>query len=321
MNWERRFGGREWKVTEYGVVSRNPETLVEEAHRTDGQPLTVTRYHDSWRAVIEKIAEEENVPKSIILATLATENGAARMRNGQPIIRPPRKEPGYESDQETPHRISVGPCHVLISTARAAMRDDDIDREWLLDLENNLRASFRFLAQQDNRWGHGFDPILASAVYNSGGLHDASNPESRFFNRWHLRSYGNHLDRFADWYGDACFILKDEIEEPEDDDEDDQDSRPSLLDGVELQPPGPLEVRSKPLPFGLGEKQEPLHPERIRRALRSEGFSLDDIRRIARAIEPLWAEAIQQLPWYSLVKRGLLWVHGIWQALRAPPED
>lgn len=216
MSWKSRFGGREWMLTRYGVLSRDPSDHAdEEAHRTDGQPVSVSTYLAHWRTTIETVSDEEGVPVDIILATLATENGPARLRDGKPVIRPPRKEPGYVSDRETPHRISVGPCHVLISTARGAMGNDRINRAWLLDLENNLRASFRALARKDARHGHGYDPILAAATYNSGGIYDASNPRSRFHNRWHLRSYGNHLDRFSNWYGDGRYVLRDQVPEPE----------------------------------------------------------------------------------------------------------
>jgi peptidoglycan L-alanyl-D-glutamate endopeptidase CwlK len=47
----------------------------------------------------------------------------------------------------------------------------------------------------------GDDPILVSAAFNAGGLYKSSK------NDWHLRSHGNHLDRAAAWYGDACTVI------------------------------------------------------------------------------------------------------------------
>ena len=205
---QSRYGGREWAVTGYGLMSWDPDTGETEAHRTDGEPVTVATYLAHWREPLVRVSAEEGVPLEIMLATIATENGAAQLVRGSPRIRPPREEPGYVSDEDTPHRVSIGPCHVLIETAQIAMRDPLIDREWLTDLENNLRASFRYLAQQDRRWEHGYDPILSAAVYNSGGLYDASHPQSQYHNRWHLRSWGSHLDRFANWYGDALAVLR-----------------------------------------------------------------------------------------------------------------
>jgi peptidoglycan L-alanyl-D-glutamate endopeptidase CwlK len=48
----------------------------------------------------------------------------------------------------------------------------------------------------------GDDPILVSAAYNAGGVYKSSK------NPWCLRAYGDHLDRAARWYGDACAVLK-----------------------------------------------------------------------------------------------------------------
>jgi peptidoglycan L-alanyl-D-glutamate endopeptidase CwlK len=46
------------------------------------------------------------------------------------------------------------------------------------------------------------DPILVAAAYNSGGIYKSTK------NPWYLRSHGDHLDRAAKWYGDACAVLK-----------------------------------------------------------------------------------------------------------------
>jgi peptidoglycan L-alanyl-D-glutamate endopeptidase CwlK len=53
----------------------------------------------------------------------------------------------------------------------------------------------------------GENPILVSAAFNAGGIYDASNQNSKNFNRWHIRSYGNHLDRASRWFGDACSLV------------------------------------------------------------------------------------------------------------------
>jgi peptidoglycan LD-endopeptidase CwlK len=48
----------------------------------------------------------------------------------------------------------------------------------------------------------GDDPILVAAAYKAGGIYKNTH------NPWHLRTYGDHLDRAAQWYGDACAVLK-----------------------------------------------------------------------------------------------------------------
>lgn len=47
----------------------------------------------------------------------------------------------------------------------------------------------------------GFDPILVAAAYNAGSLRPSSG------NHWRIHCHGNHLDRAAEWYGDACAVL------------------------------------------------------------------------------------------------------------------
>lgn len=202
-SWHSAFsGGREWRVTPEGIQSRGPGGL--ELHRTRGKPLTMRLYLAIWQEELVAAAEAEDVPLELLMMVLATENGPAQVDGQRLEYIPVRREPGYTSDEETPHRISVGPTHVLISSARAVMGDPSIDRAWLSDVGNNLRAAARFIRGQ--RGLTGYDPILVAAAYNAGGVYEAG-PGSRFTNRWRLRSYGSHLDRAAAWYGDARRVV------------------------------------------------------------------------------------------------------------------
>lgn len=67
-----------------------------------------------------------------------------------------RREPGYVSDRETPHRVSYGLMQTLISTARAAIGDSSIDRDYLLDPDGSIRAGTAYIAQQSKKTQ--FDP-------------------------------------------------------------------------------------------------------------------------------------------------------------------
>jgi hypothetical protein len=146
------------------------------------------------------------VPVAILLMTLATENGAARIGASGYLDYPQyRKEPGYISDDQTPHRISFGPCHILLSSARTAMGMPTLNRVWLSSPKNNILAAASFIANQ--KLITGYDPIRTSAAYNSGGIKVAVPGTSKYGNRWHLKSYGNHLDRAAAWFSDACRVL------------------------------------------------------------------------------------------------------------------
>lgn len=198
--WHSRFGGIEWRVTTEGVETR-PDGLM----RTPGEPITIRRLLSSWGPRLKSVALITKVPLEILMMTVATE-GALRWRGDHFSYPPLRKEPGYTSDGETPHRISFGPMHVLLSTYRAAMRDPHAGRMDAMSLPSNLLAGALYIA--DQAAVHGFDPILVAACYNAGGLYRAG-PGSRYHNRWHLRTYGSHLDRAARWYGDACAVVQD----------------------------------------------------------------------------------------------------------------
>lgn len=208
MAWQSRYNGREWNVTAEGVYSRRPLSASPrgDLHRTDGEPMTVHRYLEAWAPELVNAARNTDVPIAILLMTLATENGTALYSSdGHLRVTQYRKEPGYTSDDETPHRISFGPCHILLSSARRVMAMPDLDRAWLSQADNNITAAAIFIANQRDLTG--FDPIMVAAAYNAGGIYEARPGTSRYGNRWHLRSYGSHLDRAAAWFGDACRVL------------------------------------------------------------------------------------------------------------------
>lgn len=214
-DWHSAHGGREWRVTPEGIECRDPDGITY-VPRTRGEPWSVRRYLAYWREPLRTVAEEERVPISLLLMVIATENGPARVEGTQVRYKQIRAEPGYVSDEDTPHRISVGPCHLLISTARDVMDDPEIDRSWLSDVGHNLRACGRYIRWQ--RRMTGLDPIKVAAAYNAGGLYRALPGESSLGNAWHLRTYGEHLDRAAAWYGDAAAVLQEwnEVAELED---------------------------------------------------------------------------------------------------------
>jgi len=197
--WRSRFGGVRWRVTPAGVEIEGSGLT-----RTKGEPRSVRLYWAFWGTYFLRASEATGVPVGLLMMTVATENGGCRLEDGQPGVIPVRREPGYLDDAATPNKISVGPCHVLISTARAAMHNPMINRAWLQDRGNNILAAARYIAGQQAATG--FDPILVAAAYNAGSIREAK-PGSRYFNRWHMVTYGNHLDRAAAWYGDACAMM------------------------------------------------------------------------------------------------------------------
>ena len=207
MTWQQRFGGCRWRVTEEGIEVEGRGLM-----RTKGEPVTARRLRASWGSLIRSISATTNVPPAILMMTILTE-GALKWVPDDPEFpdvgkfRYPlyREEPGYKDDRLTPHLVSVGPMHILLSNYRAILHAPSATREEAAELPNNLLAGAIFIAERSAL--HRFDPILVAAVYNAGGLYDASDPESKYHNPFHLRSWPGHLERAARWYGDARAVL------------------------------------------------------------------------------------------------------------------
>lgn len=192
---------REWHGFEDSVrwrlVPQGVEIEGSGVERSGGRPTTVTRVWDTFGDEIDGVAKARNVPVPLLIATICTESG------GNPDA--VRLEPGYTSDQATPHRVSVGLTQTLISTARQATGKKDIDREWLRRPRNAIDAGAVYIGKQARTTR--LDPPLVAAAYNAGTL--AHNTGAR--NRWKLRQFpigsSAHCDRFVKFYNDAVAML------------------------------------------------------------------------------------------------------------------
>ncbi len=191
--YHRFRDGIEWRLQKEGVYLRR-ESLA----RTPGEPVTVTRVWHDYGDSISHCGNEYHVPCELILATICTESMGK--------LPATRTEPGYISDQETPHRVSIGLMQTLISTARDTLQNDDIDRSWLEDPDNSIKAGTAYIAQQFDHTD--FDPPKVACAYNAGGIYYNSGSE----NKWKMRQYplgtSRHADRFVEWYNDFCAIQK-----------------------------------------------------------------------------------------------------------------
>jgi len=182
-----------WCLTDKGVVIgvNNPET-------SGGEPITVRKVWQQFGTFIEIWSDKFGVPAELIMATICTET------SGDP--KAVREEPGYESDDKTPAKISAGLMQTLISTARSALGDDSINRSWLLEPVNSIRAGAAYIASQ---WKETeFDPPKVACAYNAGGVYYNGSLE----NRWKMKQYpinsSAHADRFIKWFND-CFLVFD----------------------------------------------------------------------------------------------------------------
>lgn len=214
-----RFGGRSWSFDSSGVRA---EGFL---WRTAGAPVTCRLILDTLGDEILAMARKHGVAPALIMMTIATEASGLRT-TGFTGPRSFRWEGHVRNRDIVPEfrgSYSAGPMQILATTARdliASGRNDyvlDYDRFAVAPAYRERPAAAPathplYLAAVNLDLGTAYirrnlhltggDPILVAAAYNSGGLYQST------ANPWHLRSHGDHLDRAARWYGDACAVLR-----------------------------------------------------------------------------------------------------------------
>ena len=215
--WHSCFGGQEWRCDAGGIYTResDPKPL-----RTAGQPVTIRRIWDLFGELITQASQTYGVDRALIMMVIATEAGAYRDYGftGPMTF---RWEPNVKVTDISPvlyGDYSAGPMQILATTARDVVRRLDLAYDPLrvappfesrpappmtlplYEAPTNIDIGTAVISQS---WSHtGADPILVAAAYNAGGVYESD------ANTWRIRSSGNHLDRAARWYGDACQVLK-----------------------------------------------------------------------------------------------------------------
>jgi hypothetical protein len=214
-----RFGGRAWKYDAAGVHADG------KLWRTPGAPVTCRAILSMYGEIILAAAKKHGVNPAVIVMTIATEIGGFRSVGftGPKTLRWEAHVPNRDTSPPFDGTYSAGPMQILATTARSLIRDHGGDFQLgyqpfsvapalanrpsptptnlaLYDPATNIDLGVAYIRCNLEKTGD--DPILVAAAYNSGGIY-----ESRT-NAWRLRSYGDHLDRAARWYGDACAVLK-----------------------------------------------------------------------------------------------------------------
>lgn len=223
-SWHNRFGGRAWRYDGAGVYTRGHG----EDHRpwrTAGAPVTCRAILERYGAIILWAAEKHGVNPALILMTIATETAATRAHGftGPATFRWEAHVLNRDVTQAFRGTYSAGPMQILATTARdliatrggeyalghapfataPALRERPAAAPTglpLYDPRTNIELGTAVIRRQLQLTGD--DPVLVAAVYNAGGIYESS------ANPWRLRSHGNHLDRAARWYGDACVALR-----------------------------------------------------------------------------------------------------------------
>lgn len=192
-------GGVNWRLDTDGIRISDVEP-----EDTGGRPQTMARIFNNFGTAMSRWAAHYDVPIELIAATICTET------RGKPGA--VREESGYVSDDATPHRVSPGLMQVLISTARETLREDTIDRAWLLQPDNAIQAGTAYIARQKPKTN--FDPPKVACAYNAGGVY----PNDGDHNRWKMRQYpigtGEHADRYVAWFNDCFRLFREQDEAP-----------------------------------------------------------------------------------------------------------
>jgi peptidoglycan L-alanyl-D-glutamate endopeptidase CwlK len=217
-DWHSLFGGQEWRYDAGGVYLRaNPGAPC----RSAGAPATAQSIIGIYGAEIFEASIAHNVPPELIVMTIATETGAQRnAKYTGPLTF--RWEPAVRVNDVTPPAFgdySAGPMQTLATSAREVIRNLNLSKYQpmqtapyiavkpdpappanpLYDGATNIDIGTAEIRSRINK--SKIDPILVAACFNAGGLYQSDQTV------WRIRSYGDHLDRASQWFGDACFVL------------------------------------------------------------------------------------------------------------------
>lgn len=202
-------GGTRWRLTTEGIEVEGRGII-----RTKGKPLSMIQLWEDYGDDILHSSYELEVPVDVIAAMIPIE---AVRKDGSLSFDPKsdRLEPGYESDEETPHRRSPGLMQTLISTAQSMddkydlLDGEKVTAEILFDPFYSIMLGTAYLAHQIERYG--MDPVLMCGAYNAGSVRSTSK------NDWKIMTYGEtRMDRYIEWFNDFhAAIRQGEIEIPE----------------------------------------------------------------------------------------------------------
>lgn len=222
--WHRWAPKRcEWRYDARGLSIRGSDGS-EIAQRWDADLKTMRRIIELMGSEILAASRKHKINPALIMMTIATE---AHMHMARKFTGPStfRWEAHVENGDVKPAVLgdySPGPMQTLGTTVRWVIRQKG--KAWGLQYEPFKVAPvykrrpvpapakhplYQYGANVDIGTGEirirtgktKDDPILVAAAYNSGGLYaNNSNP-------WGLKVHGDHLDRAAKWYGDACAML------------------------------------------------------------------------------------------------------------------
>ena len=218
--WGNPLHGKEWRADGSGIYLRGDPNRAE---RTPGDPTTATKAINLYADAIAEAAQAFRIPPELIVMTIATETGLFR-EHSFPGPRTFRWESKFvlrntgDSSVDGKERgdYSAGPMQVMSSTARGMDNNstklkfkNETTLKWfknkpstapkslgLYDGRIGIMVGASYIAHQTAKTG--LNPILVAAAYNAGSIKASGT------NTWGIFAHGDHLDRAARWFGDAC---------------------------------------------------------------------------------------------------------------------
>lgn len=181
ITWKQGpFGGLRWQVTPDGILDEGEISPA----RTVGEPVTVRRIWKDFGQHIRAAALTSGVPIELIVTTISVESrGIAKAQLTEPD-----------------GRQSIGLMQVLLGTA-SDMLGRTVTAAELNQPQVSIAAGAAYLASQRPKTL--YDPILAAASYNAGGLYP---PRAEDTNPYRLRCTGDHLTRTKLYYNDTVAV-------------------------------------------------------------------------------------------------------------------
>ncbi len=191
-----------WQLTPAGlsINGRSPEG-------TPGEPFTASQAMAFFGEEFRAAALEFGVPIELLVACACAEAGVHIRRGREAARNSERREPGFVTYDTTPHRVSVGVMHTLISTARQTLRAPSLSHTDLRDPRTSIRAGASYIASQQPKTG--YDPPLVGAAYNAGGVYDDPTPGLPYSLRDFPSGADRHVERFVAYFNDVCRLVAD----------------------------------------------------------------------------------------------------------------
>jgi hypothetical protein len=245
-NWYRYGEGLQWRIagphyfcetgregniplfTDAGVISR--VRRVKSFYQSNYRPGKIDQYGYGIDILVANSFAESggNVPTSVSTSQLLEKYNSAPGNdpgtklnyvidflltgNTKSLV---RKEPGFSTPIASPDKISLGAHHSLISTALwlKGKKPPDSTSD-IIELVTRLPAESKFAAEIAEMYftnsfsRHQLQPPLMAACYNAGSIRPSAK------NHWNLASYGDHIDRWIQFFNTSRSLSAQSITKP-----------------------------------------------------------------------------------------------------------